>query len=103
MIVDGDFVDDFEEEHELLAAPPKKQEVVEESKPVFEMTNRKVFIKDETPPAPVTKPKPQQKMIRDPEETQVPTKPTARGPANVIFIIPFATPGSGKSFCWAAI
>lgn len=39
----------------------------------------------------------------DPEETKD-EKPSKKEEQKVItFIVPFATPGSGKSFCWDAI
>lgn len=44
--------------------------------------------------------------MEDPEETkEVQIKPNSQHQSQrtVTFIIPFATPGSGKSFCWEAI
>jgi hypothetical protein len=44
--------------------------------------------------------------MEDPEETkEVYIKPIIENHTQrtVTFIIPFATPGSGKSFCWDAI
>ena len=41
------------------------------------------------------------KTTEDPEEVK--EKPRKQTKRTVTFIIPFATPGSGKSFCWDQI
>lgn len=71
-----------------------------------------MFIKDSSETVRITTTKLKHYDLEDPEESKKMAKkpPTATKQSQiqqqqrtVTFIIPFATPGSGKSFCWDAI
>jgi hypothetical protein len=62
-------------------------------KKVEEPSTRKVFVKDDS-----------KKVIDVEEHKELPApKQNNNKGKTVTFIIPFACPGSGKSFCWDAI